>query len=133
MSRLRAGRSLYRLVPALSPPPITECDVTEPKNDGWTNYETWNWKRWIDCEQETREYWREQAEDVTSESATEYEWQTTEQYHIATLAERLEQNAEEMAGQWMPDQTGPFSDLLNKAIGRIEWREIAESMLEEIK
>jgi hypothetical protein len=38
--------------------------TTDNRYNGWANYETWNWKLWIDNDQGQHEYWNEQAREV---------------------------------------------------------------------
>ena len=84
--------------------------------NGWTNYETWAWKLWIDNEQGTQEYWLAEAKRTAHRKDARYE-----------LAEALKTEAEENA----PTVTGPYADLMSAAIGLINFREIAGSLLDE--
>jgi hypothetical protein len=96
---------------------------------------------WIDNEQGTQEYWREQAQ-----------FQATPQGYLANkgrfggafderpdrlavnvLAKQLEESFEEQAEEWMKDQTSFFADLLNAALSRVNWIEIAENLLEDVE
>lgn len=91
--------------------------------NGWSNYETWCANLWIDNEQGSQEYWREQSQ-AALESA---DWDIDEA--VSTLAEQLKSEHEES----MPELTGVFSDLLTAALGSVDWREIARSMLGDIE
>lgn len=92
--------------------------------NGWSNYETWNWKLWIDNDQGSYEFWREQAQSVYDESDDHDD-------DIQTLADLLQNDCDEAYPENM--KSGPFADLLNSAISEIDWREIAESMLEDVE
>lgn len=87
---------------------------TETGYNGWTNYETWVLKLWIDNEQSSQEYWLEEAK--TAEST-------------GTLADQMKDEYEEA----MPETTGVWSDLLTSALGEVNWYEIAEHLQEEVK
>jgi len=104
---------------------------TDNTYNGWTNYETWLWKLWIDNDQGSYEYWREQTQGILDDGdlAPEYDWETLRDVQVAALAEQLESDADEGA-EMLTGVTGPFADLLTGALGRIDWREIAGSMID---
>ena len=82
--------------------------------NGWTNYETWNLKLWIDNDQGLYGHWQEAAQ--TAFDATE------------ALAEQIESDTREQA----PECAGFYGDVLSAAIGAVDYREIAESLIEEV-
>jgi len=99
--------------------------------NGWTNYETWNWKLWLDNDQGTQEYWEERVQAILDEDVTpRYDWETREQLHRRMLAEELEQDCEDRLEQLTEYQAGPFIDMLNGAVNAINWNEIAGSLLD---
>jgi hypothetical protein len=78
--------------------------------NGWTNYETWNVKLWLD------------NDGTTPDSS----WPRD----IYGLSEYLK----DMIWEQAPDLgASMFSDLLTAALQEVEWREIAEAYLEEMK
>lgn len=83
--------------------------------NGWTNYETWNVKLWIDNDQGSYEYWRER----TRESGGD----------VADLAQWLRDEHED----GMPEIDGTYADLLRGALSDVNWHEIAESMIEDAR
>ena len=97
--------------------------------NGWTNYETWNVKLWLDNEQGTyyevtghaTEVYAEAAED--GQDATDYPYSTN-------MATWLKEYVEEMQPE-LPAST--FSDLLNAALSEVDWLEIAKSYLDDAK
>lgn len=93
---------------------MTETTPTDTSYNGWTNYETWVIKLWIDNEQHDQERWLEAAK--TAES-------------IGTLADQMKDEYEES----MPETVGVWSDLLTAALGEVSWYEIAEHLQEEAK
>lgn len=90
------------------------------KYQGWTNRETWLVKLWIDNEQESYLLWRERTRVIqkTSNRSNAINILTTELKHWCDEIE--------------PElKHGMFADLLSTAIGRVEWYEIAQSMLRD--
>lgn len=88
--------------------------TTQTRYNGWANYETWVLKLWQDNEQHSQEYWLEVAENAESKG---------------TLADQMQSEYEEA----MPEVTGLWADLLSAALGTVDWFEIAEHLLEEVK
>ncbi len=81
--------------------------------NGWSNYETWNVKLWLDNEQGSSEEVRSMARRARS---------------VGDLAEQIKG----MVMIWAPDLgASMFSDLLNAALGEVDWYEMAESYYEE--
>jgi hypothetical protein len=96
--------------------------------NGWTNYETWNLKLWIDNDQGLYAQWQEAAhEAIGNTNATD------------DLATRKREAAEELAEQLAADTAaarpaceGFYGDVLGAAIGAIDYREIAEALIVEV-
>jgi len=83
------------------------------KYNGWTNYETWAAKLWIDNDRGSQEYWAETARMCDS---------------VYDLTSRLEQHHYER----MPHlSSGIYSDLLLSALRAVDWYEIASALKEE--
>lgn len=97
--------------------------------NGWPNYEPWNWKLWLDNDYGTYQYWQERVQEIKDKELTpEYEWETPESLRVRMLADELEADCD-TAMESLPT-AGPFADILNAGVGRIDWREIAENMLD---
>lgn len=91
--------------------------------NGYTNYETWACKLWIDNEESGYRYWREQTRDVI-ESARE----NGEAPDVGYLADQLRDVTEENA----PDIGASFySDLMSMAISRVDFDQLATMMIED--
>lgn len=107
--------------------------MTETKGyNGWTNYETWNVKLWMDNDQGSCEYWQEQAQeayDAASEPDRKYEAASALR---ETLKSYFEDNMHEML-----DGAGVscsmYADLLGAALSEVNWQEIAENMLADVE
>ena len=82
--------------------------------NGWTNYETWCVKLWIDNDHGTYLYWEEQTKAAVNA------------YH---LADQLKDEVEE--ANPLADKADMFTDLLGAALSDVNWVEIAESMFED--
>lgn len=88
---------------------------TMEKYNGYTNYPTWNVKLWIDNEEGSYNYWHDAAREAEDAS---------------DLARRLQEEHEEAA----PDLgASTFSDMLGFAMGLVNWYEIAEMLIEDVK
>jgi predicted RNase H-like HicB family nuclease len=105
---------------------------TENTYEGWTNRETWLIKLWIDNDQGEADYWATEAADHAAElvsdaiddaSAGEENRLTA----IYTLSKALE-SYYDVAVQSL---TGVWADLMTGALARVNWREIATSMVED--
>lgn len=82
---------------------------------GWSNYETWVTKLWIDNEQGI-------YSDVTSEAASEPD--------AYKLADWLQRYVDDLLEGQAPE-SGLAADLFRSAFQEIDWREMAESYLED--
>lgn len=88
---------------------------------GWSNYETWVVKLWIDNEEESYNYWQERAKELIRERRE----------HL--ISDELKEGHEEAVEDAGIAEAGVFTDLLNSALGEVNWYEIAQSILEEAK
>lgn len=93
--------------------------MTRNEYNGWTNYETWLVKLWMDNDEGSYNYWREQAED----------YYNTDKDDPSGLAEALKEQHEES----LPQLEGFAADLMNAAMSEVDWREIAESLFSDAK
>lgn len=90
-------------------------------HNGWTNYETWAVALWIDNEQGSQEYWREQAE-------TFIERHDDPAMRRVLFGDQIKAEHEES----LPELQGFAADLLNAAMDSVNWREIASHLIEEV-
>jgi hypothetical protein len=82
--------------------------------NGWSNYETWNVKLWMDNDEGSYDYWREQTASAKS---------------TYSLSQQLKDEHEEA----LPELSGFASDLLTAAFGEVNWYEIAEALIVDHK
>jgi hypothetical protein len=99
--------------------------ANEKTYNGWSNYETWVVKLWMDNEEGTYNYWQEIVQTAVDDADhDDDDWQ-----HDITrdLSERLKDEHEEA----LPEVQGFAADLLNAAMGEVDWYEIAGSMVDD--
>lgn len=100
------------------------------KYNGWQNYETWAVKLWLDNDEGTYSYWRDRTREIWDASETggnQFAADQSQRARIA-LAEALKDTIQEEA----PDLgASMFADLLNAAIGEVDWYELANAFLQD--
>jgi hypothetical protein len=95
--------------------------------NGWSNYETWNVNLWLTNDEGTYGYWTEAAQEAWNDAEADDSF-TREEVATLALADRMKAEIEES----VPDLgASMFADLLNAAIGEVDWHEIAKSWLDE--
>ena len=110
-------------------------NISNETYNGWTNRETWLAILHIDNDQEAQSNWRVEAEEIW-ENAEADEHFTRYENAWLYLAEKLEEQFDfcvpsSIEGKGMYSLLA--SDLLNTAIGQVEWREIAMHMIDAVK
>ena len=89
--------------------------MSDQKYNGWTNYETWNYKLWLDNDKEL------------NNSVFELVQTHKDTYD---LSQELRKLAYDNAPTLVPSF---YSDVMYGSMREVNFREIAESYLEEIK
>ena len=92
--------------------------MTKNEHNGWTNYETWLVKLWMDNDEGSSSMWRESAEQAVKRHSD-----------ISTLADTLKEEHENA----LPELSGFACDLMNAALSEVNWHEIAESLMNDAK
>ena len=92
----------------------------ESKYNGWNNYETWLVALWINNDQGTQETVLDMARNCQNNEHERYD-----------LSHQLKEWIEEQNP--LNDNADLFSDLLNAALSEVDWYEIAESFLNDVK
>lgn len=115
-----------------------KTDTKDTTYNGWTNYETWVVGLWIDNDESTQTYWQEAAQqayddtkDTLSANArlTGVEPFTRKERAAFELRDLLKEQHEEA----LPELEGFAADLLNAALGEVNWHEIALSLLDSVE
>ena len=89
--------------------------------NGWTNWETWSFKLWLDNSEDSYKAIMYLAEEVSERANAKND-----------LAKELESLANDLLEESVVFETGFFNDICNSAIKLVDFYEIAESYLEEI-
>jgi len=98
--------------------------------NGWTNYETWLVNLWMDNEQGSQEFFREQAQKIYGfATADPGGWFTREETARFRFADWLKAFHEENR----PELPGVYGDLLGGALSSVNWNEIARHYIEAIE
>jgi hypothetical protein len=107
----------------------------DTRYNGWTNYETWAVALWMDNEQGTQEYFHDMAREAIANNADKApnpfsnDPNTNVRYE---LVQRLKAHYDEEAEQFMANQASVFADLINSALGSVNWYEIANHLLDSV-
>ena len=102
--------------------------TTTKTYNGWTNYETWNVKLWMDNEQGSYSYWREVAQGCYDDADERYGL-TRDDRAASNLADCLKSEYEDA----QPDLgASVWADLLGAAMSEVNWHEIAVAMIEDV-
>ena len=108
------------------------------KYNGWTNYETWNFKLWLDNDEDLHNYIIGEIKKIKS-IGTSHIHEVSEVSNF--LRSYIEDNvpnlnvstrSQSVHGS-MSDKNGFYDDILNAALRDINTYEIAESYLEDLK
>lgn len=81
------------------------------QHKGFSNYQTWCAHQWLTTEEASQRHWQTRAQDLD----------------ITELAGELKALHEQNLPELKPS---PFLDLLNHALGMVDWREVAEGIKE---
>ena len=93
--------------------------------NGWTNYETWAVHDWITNEQATSLHWRRRVWEILGD-------QSRDENDSAGAAVKLAQEIREaIEDECVISAAGLTSDLINAALGEVDWFEIAQSFIED--
>ena len=96
------------------------------------NYETWNMKLWIDTDKQLYQHWQARARDIKDHPTYENESMSIDQRIVTELSKELDVYFDNLALNFMGNKVGCFADILNNALNAINWKDIAESLLNDI-
>jgi hypothetical protein len=102
--------------------------------NGWANFETWLVGLWLDNDEGSYEYWRDQAEEHWREAPlTEEVKKGTWSRENATKYNLADQIKEEIEDNIPLPNAGLYTDLLNGALSEVRWDEVAENFMSNIE
>ena len=99
----------------------------DKKYNGYTNYETWCIKLWIDHDQDRQEYWAEKVQEA---------WEDSDTMNILSHKERAAQELSEVVkaefeeNNPLANKANVYSDLINAGLSEVNWYEIALSLID---
>ncbi|MFO0850770.1 MAG: hypothetical protein U0871_19770 [Gemmataceae bacterium] len=96
----------------------------KPTYNGWSNYETWAVNLWLSNEEGSYRYWTDRTRELIAECADE----DADRSALARLAEELKESVHESC---TIEKASLAADLMNAALGEVDWCEIARSMIDE--
>lgn len=94
---------------------------TDTTYNGWANYQTWVVNLWLTSDSGSVDRLNEMARDCLTQASGDIVNAVTQ------LAAQIESEHEE----FMPETTGVYADLLGHALGMVDWREIAQYVIDE--
>ena len=107
------------------------------KYNGWTNYETWNFKLWLDNDQDLHNYIIGEIKKIKSlpnDGRITYEVSNFLRSYIEDNVPNLNVSAKGQSKYGsMCDKNGFYQDILNAGLREINTYEVAESYLEDLK
>ena len=106
------------------------------KYNGWSNYETWNFKLWLDNDQDVHNYIINEIKKIKAigYDAEAYEVSNFLRSYIDDNMPNLNVSTKSQSVHGsISDKNGFYSDILNAALRDINTYEIAESYLEDLK
>ena len=106
------------------------------KYNGWSNYETWNFKLWLDNDQDVHNYIIDEIKKIRAigYDAETYEVSNFLRSYIDDNMPNLNVSTKSQSKYGsMCDKQGFYLDILNTGLRCINTYEVAESYLEDLK
>lgn len=100
--------------------------------NGWSNYETWAVKLWLDNDEGAYHMVRDHAASVLGDN-TDDETGVDDEGFARDMAGWLREYHADAAAAVLGDGASVFHDLLNAALADVDWREIGAAYLEDAK
>jgi len=106
----------------------------DKRYNGWTNYETWNVKLWMDNEEGSQSYYSDLAQEAYNDAEADGTF-TREERATLDLSAKIKDEYESAMFDWLEEsgkQASVWADLLGAALGEVNWHEIAENMIDDV-
>ena len=105
------------------------------KYNGWTNYETWAVKLWLDNEYGSYLQMTERASELYAEHVTGVDPEDLGEDAEEDAAREMSDYVEEAIKDANPlaDEASVYTDLMNAALSEVNWHEIGESYIGDAK
>lgn len=107
----------------------------DKKYNGWTNYETWVTKLWMDNEEDSYLMGQELAQDAY-DNAKNTVMQSRDKNAMYDLAKTLKSSYEDQLADILENASltaSVWADLFGASLQEVNWYEIAEHMIDEIE
>lgn len=105
---------------------------TNTQYNGWTNYETWLVNLWLTNDQGSQEMVQEWAQECVQDAIDkDCDSDSIKNDAAYELGERIKDWHDEMQAETV-GTSGVFTDLLNAALGSVNWYEIGQHFVDEI-
>jgi hypothetical protein len=101
--------------------------MAQEEYNGWTNYETWNVALWFDNDQGSHRMTARWVQDAYRNAKSD-QHNTRKENAALALAETAKSFIE--ANKPLASQANCYVDLLQAALDKVSWREIAENWME---
>jgi len=101
--------------------------------NGWHNYETWVVHCWMSNQKGQQDYWRDEVRTCYDDAEADGCLTRGDMAAIA-LADRIKDDYEDAATEMLRQanyETGPLADLLNGALGAVNWGQIARHWMSD--
>jgi len=106
----------------------------ETGHQGWTNYETWCVKLWLDNDEGSYDYWREQTREAWQDAPSNVFMDGPDKRDRevqSALASQLKDHFDDSTDQLEGLNDTVYADLLNAALSEVNWHEIAKALIDD--
>lgn len=110
--------------------------ANDTRYNGWTNYETWAVKLWLDNNEGDYRFWQEQTREAWDEAENKRPNRFMDRSENAQLllSDRLKDAHDSQSDHpvFAAADGSVYADLLNAALSEVNWQEIANSLLGDL-